>query len=147
MKSIIENFADISSIAIPVTAGINELLKGDYTSTSLFAITAIVNNIAIRKIKRLFPLCIRPNGKKWSFPSGHTAAAWGGMVFYVAQEGVTTKSISLLVVTLLTTFSRWYTDHHHLTDLVAGASIGSFFGLSAHFLTVIYKRKKCSPSY
>ena len=74
-----------------------------------------------------------PNlSKKYhSFPSGHSGTSFGtAAALAVAAPAV---GIPALAGAALVGWSRMYVREHYLTDVVVGASIGTFFGLAFGF--------------
>ncbi len=61
----------------------------------------------------------RPNSDKYeSFPSGHTAAAFGGATFVHFRYSFD-EAKYLYLMSIFTGFSRLYADKHHLQDVLA----------------------------
>lgn len=67
--------------------------------------------------------------KYYSFPSGHTASSFS--VFSVALFQFTPLAIPLFVLAVMISFSRLYLRVHYLTDIIAGAVLGSLCGFLA----------------
>lgn len=77
----------------------------------------------------------RPTYDKYdSFPSGHTAAAFGGATFVHFRYSLNNAKY-LYLLSILTAFSRVYSQKHHIQDVIA--SIGLSFVSS-----YIFVRKK-----
>lgn len=63
----------------------------------------------------------------WSFPSGHSAVCFcGASVLAVLYRG---KGAWTYAVAAVIAFSRLYLGVHYLTDVLAGAAIGSAIGV------------------
>ena len=63
----------------------------------------------------------------WSFPSGHSAVCFcGASVLAVLDRG---KGAWTYAVAAVIAFSRLYLGVHYLTDVLAGAAIGSAIGV------------------
>ena len=73
----------------------------------------------------------------WSFPSGHTAAAFS------AATGLTlaTKKISIgipvFIAASLMGFTRIYLHVHYCTDVIGGAVAGIVYGIAGYLVTVV----------
>ena len=79
----------------------------------------------------------------YSFPSGHTAAAFACAT--VAMMRDKRLGIPALVYAALMGFSRIYLFDHYCTDVLAGILAGALFGLVAYFLVeFIDKKRKAS---
>ena len=76
--------------------------------------------------------CIRRPSDRYSFPSGHTAAAF----VVVATVGLfySFLFLPLLLLALLIGFSRIYLGVHYPTDILAGALLGIFCAEIARWL-------------
>ncbi len=62
----------------------------------------------------------------WSFPSGHSAVCFcGASVLTILYKG---KAAWTYAVAAIVAFSRLYLGVHYLTDVLAGAAIGSLIG-------------------
>lgn len=73
----------------------------------------------------------RPNGGSWSYPSGHTTAAFAGAGFIARRYGPS-GGIPALLLAGFTGWSRVVSNNHDWVDVVAGAAIGS---VAAHLFT------------
>ncbi len=105
-------------------------LSGAILLTSL-TISFILNDLIIKNIvqrprpydtfSQIIPL-VPPPGK-YSFPSGHTAAAFSSMItlFFTQKK----YAITGLIIALLMGFSRIYVGVHYPTDVLFGAILGT----------------------
>lgn len=94
------------------------------------AVTAIAVNLTIKPLAaRIRPydalglsiMIEKPHD--FSFPSGHTAAAFASAVVFIAMNKRT--GIYMLVFAVCMAASRLYLLVHYPTDVIAGAAIGS----------------------
>ena len=120
--SVFEFAGSAGAVAIPASSVLTILLHHDkegfqqfglsYGSTmaTVFALKPIVNEK-------------RPDGGKWSFPSGHTASAFAGAVFLQRRYGWN-YGAPAYVASWLVGLSRLYSNHHRPQDVLAGAMIG-----------------------
>ncbi|MEO6463294.1 MAG: phosphatase PAP2 family protein [Candidatus Eisenbacteria bacterium] len=69
----------------------------------------------------------RPNGGAWSFPSGHTAAAFAVAPVLAARFGPKV-GIPAYALAVATGLGRMEDRKHYLSDVVAGAAIGMAVG-------------------
>lgn len=67
-----------------------------------------------------------------SFPSGHTSSAWTTATSLTYAYGWT-AAIPAYAAALITMGARISDDRHWLSDTVAGATIGLFWGRATHF--------------
>lgn len=80
--------------------------------------------------------------RNYSFPSGHTATAFSCASFctYIYSQGDGTKfqkramGVSTYSVAALTGALRIYSGNHYLTDVLAGAALGTSVGLLVPYL-------------
>lgn len=100
----------------------------DWSLIMLKASTYAVTTSTVLKVTVREP---RPNdpGDRKSFPSGHTTAAFAFSSVVVAENGFFPYGISALTLSTLTGLSRINDNKHYLHDVVAGATIGTVFGL------------------
>jgi len=71
----------------------------------------------------------RPNGGPYSFPSGHTAAAFA-VAPVLAQHFGTLAAIPAYALAVSTAMGRMEDRKHYLSDVVVGAGIGTAVGLA-----------------
>ena len=109
------------------------------------AVSALITNIFLKPcVARLRPydkLCLDimvPALQDFSFPSGHTTAAFAGAVVIWHWNPKWGKAALLFSVVMA--FSRIYLSLHYPTDVIAGAVVGSF---SAWLVLYIGLKTKC----
>jgi membrane-associated phospholipid phosphatase len=83
----------------------------------------------------------RPNGESHSFPSGHTSTTFQSASFIHKRYGLKYALPAYLGATFVG-YSRVTSNNHHITDVLAGAIIGS---LSSFYFTTPYKNLKIKP--
>lgn len=111
-----------------------------YAAISLM-LTSITVAILKNRIKRKRPFeniidlkSLKIGIDQYSFPSGHTAAAFSlAVTSALVTSGNIASSIYLLLA-LLVAASRIYLGVHYLTDVAAGALIGSFYAVLVHVI-------------
>ena len=78
----------------------------------------------------------------YSFPSGHTAAAFASSMAILRSEHKKLGACALIYATLMG-FSRLYVGIHYPTDVIAGMILGDLFGLAgAAIAALIYRKLK-----
>ena len=77
----------------------------------------------------------RPNGEKYSFPSGHTSMAFQGASFIHKRYGLKYALPAYIAATFVG-YNRVESDAHYIEDVIAGAAIGT---LSSFYFTTPYK--------
>lgn len=123
---------------------------------TIISLAGIFHGIAVLVLKRLmFPYALRPAGlldkallhfvpgikvhTAFSFPSGHTATAFAFLLVISLYLNNRWLTLILASLALLTGLSRVYLLQHFLTDVAAGAAIGT---ASAWLAWEILKTKK-----
>jgi membrane-associated phospholipid phosphatase len=68
----------------------------------------------------------------FSFPSGHSTAAWAMCLALAVMIGRSSWSLALALLASILAFSRVYLSQHFTQDVIAGAVIGVLTGLVVH---------------
>lgn len=74
------------------------------------------------------------HGDNLSFPSGHTTSAFAFASFVAAEHGMWPIGTIALAMSTFTAYSRINDNKHFLHDVVAGATIGTAYGLGVHYV-------------
>jgi membrane-associated phospholipid phosphatase len=74
----------------------------------------------------------RPNGSKYSFPSGHTTTAFA-FSSVVMMEHSLPLGIAANAMAAFVGFSRMNDNAHYLQDVIAGATIGTMYGMGVYY--------------
>lgn len=98
----------------------NELSGWELLNTVSKVVFTSIATHAIKKIARGTIYDIRPNGRRGSFPSGHTSAAFGG-AFLIHQIFGWAYGRYAYVLASFTAFARVHGRYHHVRDVAAGA--------------------------
>lgn len=103
--------------------------------TSL-TVSIIKNNV---KRKRPFESILELKSLKigidqYSFPSGHTAAAFSLAVTSALVTSGHVASSIYVILALIVALSRVYLGVHYLSDVTVGALIGSFYAVLVHVI-------------
>lgn len=134
-QTAIETTGDIIQIALPSMAFVSTFIwqsndKPYFQFAKSFALTHIVSQSTKRIVNKE-----RPNGGNYSFPSGHTAAAFQGAAFlqkrYGWEVGIPSYALAGFVG-----WSRVYANKHDWWDVAAGAALGT---CSSYLFTKRYK--------
>ncbi|MDQ7075347.1 MAG: phosphatase PAP2 family protein [Gammaproteobacteria bacterium] len=116
-----ERAGDLIMLALPLTglamtyanddsAGRTQLLKSAFTTA---AITSIVKVVVNKE---------RPNGGDYSFPSGHSSAAFAGASFIQTRYGWQWGAPAYAAATFVA-WSRVDANKHYVEDVLAGAAL------------------------
>lgn len=127
MLKVIGKLGDIGQVVLPLSGGGIALHRKDYKGFCLFAVAVAVNQIAIEIIKNIIQV-ERPNGRRGSFPSGHTVAAFTAVGFLARRyDAVHQMPWTLCVYSILASMVgvfRVLTNNHWVSDVVGGALLG-----------------------
>ena len=95
---------------------------------------------------------IGKNNSSWSFPSGHSTAAFSVSTVLAARISNPYATIGLYVVSSLAAAQRIYSDNHWLSDVILGAAIGTAVGHivvknSSELKKISHKNWKVVPEF
>jgi undecaprenyl-diphosphatase len=83
----------------------------------------------------------------YSFPSGHTCAAFGLAFAWLRTMPYTKVRVSVFIIAVLMGFSRLYVAVHNPSDVIAGALFGALSGLIATILIKAWDERKKADSH
>lgn len=120
-----QHYGDVMQFGIPLGALAITIGKEDYIGTRQLLTSCAITlgtTAALKKVFNNTPLGQRPNGGKYSFPSGHTAAAMCGASFLQQRYG---SSYGTPAYTLAAGvgYSRVVNDKHHWHDVIGAALV------------------------
>ena len=139
----IEKSGDIISVALPVSAFASTIIGKDKQEPNLqFIKTMGLSLVITHSIKRIINK-ERPNGGDYSFPSGHTSAAFTGAAFIERKYGFKYGIPSYLLASYVG-WTRIHENKHDKWDVLGGAIIG--IG-SAYIFTKSFKNTELSIGY
>ena len=122
-KSNIEKAGDIIQIALPTTAFTSQLFLNKVDSeASTFMKSMGASFVVTHTIKRVVNK-ERPNGGDFSFPSGHTSAAFTGAAFIDYRYGLK-YGIPAYILASFVGWSRVYAKKHDYIDVLGGIIVG-----------------------
>lgn len=123
----IRSAGDALRLVLPATAAGTALLRRDTRGGVQFIESAVLTGVVTEALKVIVDEK-RPNGNRYSFPSGHTSISFCSAEFlrkrYGWRYGAPAYAASVFVG-----YSRVRARRHWAHDVVAGAAIGA--GLSA----------------
>jgi membrane-associated phospholipid phosphatase len=118
----IERAGDILQFVLPATAAGMTLIHKDLDGTIQFAESAALTMGVTYGLKYTVD-AERPNGGKYSFPSGHTSISFASAEFIRKRYGWE-YGIPAYAVASFVGYSRVEANQHYTRDAVAGAAIG-----------------------
>ena len=132
-----EKIGDNLQIALPVWAFASIYIYKDNQKAPLQFIKTMGSSfIVTHSLKRIINK-ERPNGGSYSYPSGHTTAAFTGAAFIEKRYGLK-AGVPAYILASYVGWSRVYSKHHDNYDVAAGALLG--IG-SAYIFTKPFKNK------
>ena len=137
----IEIAGDVLQILIPgIAYGTTLYWDDDEGETQMYQ--SFFTNLGITYTLKVSINRTRPNGGDYSFPSGHTSAAFQGAAFIHARYGWT-YAIPAYIGASFVGYSRVYANKHFTSDVWAGAAIGT---LSSFYFATPYKGVNIQPT-
>ena len=135
-KTGLETSGDILQFALPATALTSSFFyKSNDKPYWQFIKSYAVTVVSVHTLKRLINKP-RPNGGKYSFPSGHTASAFSGAAFLQRRYGWKI-GITAYLLASYTGYTRIKANKHDIYDVAAGAGIGI---LNSYIFVKPYKK-------
>ncbi len=123
----LEKAGDYLQFLIPIAGLGVASAKGDWEGFKMQAYTMAFTGATVG-LGKLASSKMRPHSRsRTSYPSGHTSSAFTGASFLGKRYGPW-FGIPAYALAALTGYSRIDADHHFADDVVAGASIGMFYG-------------------
>ncbi len=121
----IRSAGDALRLILPATAAGTALLQRDTPGAVQFVESAALTGVVTEALKEIVDEK-RPNGNRYSFPSGHTSISFCSAEFlrkrYGWRYGAPAYAASVFVG-----YSRVQARRHWIHDVVAGAAIGAAF--------------------
>lgn len=115
---------DLVAIVSPYATDAFALGRRDYKPALQFSEAYVAALGTTYVIKHFVHRCRQDGSNAKSFPSGHTTGVFSSAVFLQRQYGWRVGVPSLAVASYVG-FTRVKTKRHHLTDVLAGAAIGT----------------------
>ncbi|WP_346839378.1 phosphatase PAP2 family protein [Microbulbifer sp. SAOS-129_SWC] len=118
-----ERLGDLLQLAIPTTAYSMTLFNRDAEGRNQFY-KSFATNLGVTYTLKYAINKPRPdNNGDYSFPSGHTSAAFQGAAFIHKRYGLT-KAIPAYLAATYVAYSRVKAKKHDVVDVTAGAAVG-----------------------
>ena len=122
-KSNFEKAGDIIQIALPATAFTSQIFLDEADSEAITFIKSMgASFVVTHTIKRVVNK-ERPNGGDFSFPSGHTSAAFTGAAFIDYKYGLK-YGLPAYILASFVGWSRVYAKKHDYIDVLGGIIVG-----------------------
>lgn len=119
----LETTGDVLQWAIPVTAGLISIGKGDGEGLVQLAEGALLTSMSTHILK-VGINAERPNGRDYSMPSGHTSAAAQGAAYLQFRYGWE-YGVPAYLLTGVVGYSRVENDYHYWRDVAAGIALAT----------------------
>jgi len=137
-----EVIGDVFENVLPATAILVPMIIKDKTGRNQAIKTVLSTAIVTFTMKRIINKT-RPNGGSYSFPSGHTSAAFSGAASIQRRYGWKYGSVAYAMA-VYTGWSRVNANKHDYWDVLGGAAIGTGF---AYLFTKPYEVQKLHVSF
>lgn len=123
-QQVVEDIGHFTQIGLPITALGISIAKGDKAGSVQLLESFVLETGLVIGMKRIINRK-RPNGKNYSFPSGHTAVSFMSSTYLWKRYGWQYGLPSTLLASFVG-YSRFGVDEpvHYFSDVVAGAIIG-----------------------
>jgi membrane-associated phospholipid phosphatase len=118
----IELIADVGQVALPGAALLGAWIQKDSEGLHQLLMAFVLETGAVTILKHGVDRR-RPDGGRYSFPSGHTASAFLGATFLHRRYGLK-YGAPAYVAAVFVGYSRIHTKRHWTTDVLAGAAVG-----------------------
>ncbi len=117
----IQRVGDVGQIALPAGAAGIALFEHDRPGLRQLA-EAYASTMAVVYVLKPAVDRTRPNGGKYSFPSGHTASAFAGAAFVQMRYGWALGAPAYALASFVG-YSRVESRQHYTSDVLAGATL------------------------
>ncbi len=114
---------DITQIALPAGGYLSMLFGGDEEGQIMFFKAFIVNTALTHTLKYLINKPRPENNGDYSFPSGHTSAAFQGAAFIERRYGWK-WGLPCYALASYVSYTRIKSDMHDIWDCIGGAILG-----------------------
>jgi len=120
----IEEIGHATQIGLPLVALGVSALKKDTAGVIQLTKSVLVESVLVYSLKQVIDRK-RPNGRSFSFPSGHTALSFTSSTYLYKRYGWQ-YGVPATVLAAFVGYSRFGIDDpvHFFTDVLAGAAIG-----------------------
>lgn len=120
----IEDIGHYSQLGLPVVALGISVIKNDTAGVFQLTKSVLVESVLVYSLKQVIDRK-RPNGKSFSFPSGHTALSFTSSTYLYKRYGWK-YGVPATVIASFVGYSRFGIDDpvHYFSDVLAGATIG-----------------------
>jgi membrane-associated phospholipid phosphatase len=124
-QQIIEDVGHYTQLGLPLSSLAISIAKGDKEGTIQFIKSFAVETSVVILLKRSIDRT-RPNGGRYSFPSGHTAVSFMSSTYLWKRYGWE-YGLPSTILAAFVGYSRFGIDEpvHYFSDVVAGAIIGA----------------------
>lgn len=143
---VLEDTGDILQLALPISAGLTTIIKGDWQGTKQFILSYGTGFIVTHSLKRIVRK-ERPEDRNLfdAFPSGHTTSAFSGASFIQRRYGWKYGKWAYLLAAIVGVSRMEGPDGwHDKWDVLAGAAVG--IG-STYLFTKPYEKQNINISF